>query len=86
MVEVSGKVTSPQSLGRILQQSRLVAGLTQRELAQRLGISQRYVWEIEAGKPSLYTDRLFAYMRATGMRLTATIEVDEELMHGRSGG
>ncbi len=80
--EFSGKVSSPESLGRLRQQSRLAARLTQRELAEQLGISQRYVWEIEAGKPSLYTDRLFAYMRATGMRLTASIEVDEELLTG----
>ena len=81
-IEVSGAVTSPESLGRILQQSRLAARLTQRELAEQLDISQRYVWEMETGKPSLYTDRLFAYMRATGMRLTATIDIDEALLHG----
>ncbi|MFD3507458.1 helix-turn-helix domain-containing protein [Nocardia sp. NPDC058666] len=69
-----GKVTSAESLGRILQQARLLNGLSQRELAQRLGTTQRYIWEIEAGKPSIYTDRLFAMMRETGMHLTATID------------
>jgi transcriptional regulator with XRE-family HTH domain len=47
-------------------------------LADRLGISQRYVWEIEAGKPSVFTERLFAFMRQTGMTLTATIAMPEE--------
>ncbi|WP_278260872.1 helix-turn-helix transcriptional regulator [Nocardia sp. AG03] len=70
----SGKVTSPESLGRILQQARLLSGLTQRELAERLGTTQRYIWEIEAGKPSIYVERLFAMMRETGMELTATID------------
>ncbi len=70
----TGKVTSAESLGRILQQARLLSGLSQRELAKRLGTTQRYIWEIEAGKPSIYTDRLFAMMRETGMELTATIE------------
>ncbi|MFD4462797.1 helix-turn-helix domain-containing protein [Nocardia sp. NPDC058480] len=70
----TGKVTSAESLGRILQQARLLSGLSQRDLAQRLGTTQRYIWEIEAGKPSIYTDRLFAMMRETGMELTATIE------------
>jgi len=60
-------------LGRILQQARLVSGLSQRELADRLGTTQRYVWEMEAGKPSIFVDRLFAVMRETGMELTATI-------------
>ena len=40
---------------------------------RRLGITQKYVWELEAGKPSLVMDRLFAAMRETGMALTATI-------------
>ncbi|HTU72899.1 MAG TPA: helix-turn-helix transcriptional regulator [Trebonia sp.] len=69
----TGKVTSPESLGRILQQARLLAGLSQRDLARRLGTTQRYIWELEAGKPSIAMDRLFAAMRETGMELTATI-------------
>jgi transcriptional regulator with XRE-family HTH domain len=74
----TGKVTSPESLGRILQQARLLSGLTQRELAERLGTTQRYIWEVEAGKPSIFVDRLFAIMRETGMELTATIRTDDE--------
>jgi len=69
----TGKVTSAESLGRILQQARLLSGLSQRELARRLGTTQKYVWELEAGKPSILMDRLFAAMRETGMELTATI-------------
>ena len=53
-----GRVTSPESLGRILQQARLLAGLTQRDLAARLGTTQKYIWELEAGKPSILMDRL----------------------------
>lgn len=72
-MEYQGKVTSAESLGRILQQARLLGGMSQRELAARLGISQRYVWEIEAGKPSIFMDRLFAYMRETGVELAARV-------------
>lgn len=69
----TGKVASAESLGRILQQARLLSGLSQRELARRLGTTQKYIWELEAGKPSILMDRLFAVMRETGMELTATI-------------
>lgn len=72
-MEFTGQVTGPESLGRILQQARLLSGLSQRELAQRLGTTQKYVWELEAGKPSILMERLFAAMRETGMQLTATI-------------
>jgi HTH-type transcriptional regulator / antitoxin HipB len=69
----AGKVTSPESLGRILQQARLVSGLSQRELAERLGTTQRYVWELESGKPTIFMERVFAMMRETGVELTATV-------------
>jgi len=77
-VTITGKVTSAESLGRILQQARLLSGLSQRELAKRLGTTQRYIWEIEAGKPSIFMDRLFAVMRETNMQLTATIETEDD--------
>jgi HTH-type transcriptional regulator / antitoxin HipB len=73
MMAYTGKVTSAESLGRILQQARLLSGLSQREFARRLGTTQKYIWELEAGKPSILMDRLFAAMRETGMELTATI-------------
>lgn len=76
----TGEVSSAESLGRILQQARLLRGLSQRELAVRLGTTQRYIWEIESGKPSIFTDRLFAMMRETGTKLTATVETDDD--HG----
>jgi HTH-type transcriptional regulator/antitoxin HipB len=69
-----GRVTGPESLGRILQQARLLNGWTQRELAARIGTTQRYIWEIESGKPSIYTERLFAVLRETGTELSATID------------
>lgn len=74
-MQYQGKVTGPESLGRMLQQARLVAGLTQRELAKQIGTTQKYIWELESGKPSIMMDRLFTAMQATGMELTATITV-----------
>ncbi|OIQ72434.1 anaerobic benzoate catabolism transcriptional regulator [mine drainage metagenome] len=71
-----GEIKNAQTLGRMLQQGRLLRGLSQRELADELGISQRYVWEMESGKPTIFTDRLFLVMRATGMHLH--VEIDEE--------
>jgi transcriptional regulator with XRE-family HTH domain len=67
------KIMDPEALGRVLQQARLLSGFSQRELAQQLGVSQRYVWELESGKPSIALTRLFEAMRATGMSLSAEI-------------
>ena len=79
-MEFTGKITSAESLGRILQQARLLRGLSQRELAERLGTTQRYIWEIEAGKPSIFMERLFTMMREIDVELSATIRSPEK--HG----
>jgi len=68
-----GGVASPQALGRLLQQSRLAQGLSQQQVADRLGISQSYVSELESGKTSLALMRIFEIMRLTGMTLEAEI-------------
>ncbi len=70
-----GEIKNAETLGRMLQQGRLLRGLSQRQLADELGISQRYVWEMESGNPTIFTDRLFQVMRATGMHLH--VEIDE---------
>ncbi|RZT57469.1 helix-turn-helix protein [Microcella alkaliphila] len=66
-----GRVPDATTLGAILQQARMARGLTQRQFADALGISQRYVWEIEAGKPTLYAERLFRALRMLNVTLSA---------------
>jgi transcriptional regulator with XRE-family HTH domain len=70
---LTGTVTSPQALGRLLQQARLARGVSQQQLADELGISQGYVSELESGKSSLALTRIFDIMRMTGMTLHAEI-------------
>lgn len=70
------KITSQDSLGRVIAQARLLAGLSQRELADQLGTSQRYIWELESGKDSALIERLLRALRATGA--TMTIEIPED--------
>lgn len=70
---LTGTVSSPQALGRLLQQARLARGLSQQQLAAHLGISQAYVSELESGKASLALTRIFDFMRLTGMTLHAEI-------------
>lgn len=68
-----GGVASPQALGRLLQQARMANGLSQQQIAEKLGISQSYVSELESGKTSLALMRIFEIMRLTGMTLQAEI-------------
>lgn len=62
-------VRSQQALGQELARLRFDRGLTQEELAERLGVSRRYVYELESGKPTLFASRLFEFLREVGAHL-----------------
>jgi HTH-type transcriptional regulator/antitoxin HipB len=66
-----GHVYTAADLGRFLARAREEQGLTQQALADQLGVSRRYLSEIENGKPGLFTERLFQAMRLLDVRLTA---------------
>lgn len=53
------RAASPADLGRRIAQIRAPRSLIQRQVAEPPGINRRYDCEIEAGKPGLYSHRLF---------------------------
>ena len=75
---ISTKVKNSYTLGQIIQQSRMQQGFSQRDLARMLGVSQKWVWEMEQGKPGLLMDRLFAVLEKTGVSLSAEFEAKED--------
>lgn len=62
-------VRSPQALGQVLARLRYQQGLTQEELAEALGVTRRYLSEIETGKQNLFATRLFELLRELGAHL-----------------
>jgi HTH-type transcriptional regulator / antitoxin HipB len=66
-----GQVRSPQELGQFIRRLRERNGVTQVELAERLGTSQRYIHELEAGKPKRADERYFELLRMLGITLIA---------------
>ena len=77
MGTITTRISNPYTLGQIIQQSRLQQGFSQRDLANMLGISQKWVWEMEQGKPGLLMDRLFMILEKTGITLSAEFEVKD---------
>lgn len=68
-MEQRSPVRSPEALGRVLARLRFDNGLTQEELATALGLTRRYVYGLESGRPNLYATRLFEALRELGAHL-----------------
>jgi HTH-type transcriptional regulator/antitoxin HipB len=49
---------------------RVSLGLTQRDLADMAGVSERFVRFVEQGKPSIQLDSLVAVLETLGLELT----------------
>ncbi len=64
-------IEKPEDIGRFVQRIRAEAQMTQRELAEELGTSQRYISELEAGKPKRIDGSYFDLLRKLGITLSA---------------
>ncbi len=81
--EVWAVVRSPEDLGAFVARLRFTHDLTQAELAERLGISRRYVYEIESGRPNLYALRLFEILNLLGATMTVVHDRKDDPDNGQ---
>jgi len=72
----SSRITDASTLGLVLREARMSRGLSQRELADRMGIAQSYLVGIESGKPTKAVERLLEFARETGIALYAESDDD----------
>ncbi|MCD4525224.1 helix-turn-helix transcriptional regulator [Nocardioides sp. cx-173] len=59
-------IRSQKALGEALARLRYERDVTQEELAVKLGVSRRYISELESGRPTIYGSRLFEVLRDLG--------------------
>ncbi len=57
---------------REIRQRRKELGLTQAQLAELAGVSERFVGMVEAGKESVHLDKLRQLLAALGLELRLT--------------
>ena len=66
-----------ETIGQRLERARAAAGLSQRALAERTGISQSTLSRIEAGDREARTTEVLVIARATGHTVTQLTGVSE---------
>lgn len=65
------QIRSAADLGDFIRRIRLKHGMTQGQLAAALGTTQRYVSELEAGRPKRADERYFEILAKLGIGITA---------------
>lgn len=64
------RIYSADSLGAAIKHYRARAGLTQAELAERVGLHRSYLSELEQGRETEHMRRLFRILRELGVRMS----------------
>lgn len=64
------RVYTAASLGAAIRYYRLEAGLTQAELAERLGLNRTYLSALEQGRETEQVKRILRLLKQLGVRMT----------------
>lgn len=75
-------IRSPRALGEAVARLRVGNDLTQDELADALGVTRRYIYEIESGRPNLFATRLFEALRELGVHIELVANERDENSDG----
>lgn len=80
---VSGmNVDANRTCGKCLSQIRREQGITQVELAKKLGVPQSFISKVESGERSLRVYEQFAYAEALGISVEDLVRRLETVLSG----
>ena len=65
-------IATAEDFGRRVAEARRALNLTQRDLALAIGTGERFIVELERGKPTAQLGKALAAAKAVGIRLTDT--------------
>lgn len=62
-------IRNAREFGQMVARARKSLGITQRELALAINAGERFIVDLERGKPTAQLDKALAAARAAGVRL-----------------
>ena len=68
-------IATAKDFGATLARARKALGLTQRELALSIGVGERFIVELEAGKATAQLGKALAAAKAAGMSVVDATEI-----------
>jgi len=68
------KLTRPEDVGSLVRQRRRDLKLTQAQLAEKLDATQKYISQLESGKPTLQLGGVLKVFRELGIDLIVNLD------------
>lgn len=72
-------ISNAREFGAMVARARKALGLTQRDLALAINTGERFIVELEAGKPTAQLGKALAAAKAVGIRLEDSAAAAERL-------
>ena len=72
------RITNSINIGELIRATRKKAKLTQAELAAASGIGERFIRELEKGKPSCQLEKALLVIQMLGIKLEAQLPPSDE--------
>jgi DNA-binding XRE family transcriptional regulator len=72
----SGRLASAEDFGRLIRRRRRALGMTQLDLALTIDAGERFIVELERGKPSCQLGKALKAASAVGVRLGDLAEAE----------
>jgi HTH-type transcriptional regulator/antitoxin HipB len=72
------RITNTTEMGKLIRATRKKAKLTQTELAAASGIGERFIRELETGKPTCQLEKALLVMQMLGIKLDAHLPPSNE--------
>ena len=72
------RITNTAEFGKLIRDARKKINLTQADLAAASGIGERFIRELEKGKPSCQFEKALLVAQMLGIKLNATLPILED--------
>ena len=72
------RITNTVEMGKLIRATRKKAKLTQAALAAASGIGERFIRELEKGKPSCQLEKALLVIQTLGIKLDAQLPPSDE--------
>lgn len=64
------EIETPGRLGQLIREARIAAGMSQMDLATKIGTGRRFIVDMESGKASAHLGKVLDACRALGLKIS----------------